>query len=388
MKKIYSLLMAAAILVFTGTAVFSQSGIKDIDKSEMVGIREGEKIEKDLFIATGAFTNKGEVRGELFCASNSFYNFGIVSGDIIAAASYIRVDGSVGADVRLASERVEVGGIIAEDATIFARAVEIDGTIGRTLSVAGKELSMNGSIGGDIRGAVKTLVIDGVVNGDVGIEADNIRFGPKARIEGDFIYRSNAEISIPEGVVIGKVERRAPIFDGNVDMDKFERESRKYSMVSKILFGLGYVVATMVFYGLFRPFVESTSENIIKKPWYSMGLGFAAIIVIPVAAIILLVTIIGMPLAVLTFIGYGVLLYISKIPAAHVLGKFIFSGKSSYASFFTGMAIIMLIANIPYAGKLMSLIVVVLGIGSFFLTAFGKDNGNNVNREKIPPLGE
>ncbi len=388
MKKIYSLIITAVILVFTGTAVFSQNGINDIDTSEMIGIHEGEKIEKDLFIATGAFTNKGEVDGELFCASNSFHNFGSVSGDIIAAASYIRVDGNAGADVRLASERAEIGGNISEDATVFARAVEIDGTIGNTLLVAARELNMNGSIGGDIKGAVKTMVIDGVVKGDVSIEADNIRFGPNARIEGDFIYRNNIEIRVPEGIVLGKVERRAPVFDGSIGMDKFERESRKYSLFAKALFGFGYIAATMAFYALFKPFAERTSENIIKKPWYSLGLGFAAIIVIPIAAVILLVTVVGMPLAILTLVGYGVLLYISKIPVAHVIGRFIFGGKSPYAGFFIGMATIMLIGNIPYAGKFMSLVVNVLGVGAFFLTAFGKENRNKGKKEEILPLGE
>ena len=106
----------------------------------------------------------------------------------------------------------------------------------------------------------------------------------------------------------------------------------------------------------------------------SLGLGFALLVTIPVAGIVLLITLVGLPLGILTLILYAVGLYLCSIPVAAYVGQRVLdfarlAGRSILIwSFLVGTVLLWLVFLIPWFGSLLKLLVVIAGLGTITLT--------------------
>ena len=55
------------------------------------------------------------------------------------------------------------------------------------------------------------------------------------------------------------------------------------------------------------------NKTIKKSFWKSLGIGFLILVAVPIASVILLVTVIGIPLAVIAVLAYVILLIVSRV---------------------------------------------------------------------------
>ena len=79
------------------------------------------------------------------------------------------------------------------------------GSIGGDLTLAGETLVLDGPVSGDIKGAMRVFDLNSRVDGAVHIALEEAKVGPKARIDGDLDYESEARIPALEKVVRGAV---------------------------------------------------------------------------------------------------------------------------------------------------------------------------------------
>jgi len=98
--------------------------------------------------------------------------------------------------------------------------------------------------------------------------------------------------------------------------------------------------------------------------------GFVVFVCVPIAVVILLISVIGIPIAVIGIFAYAVLIYIAKIPVATFLGERIMKtlGKDGQPSLIwsmlLGLVVLTLILNIPYLEWLIYLVVLFSGLGA------------------------
>ncbi|MEA2265164.1 MAG: hypothetical protein QOE27_747, partial [Solirubrobacteraceae bacterium] len=95
--------------------------------------------------------------------------------------------------------------------------------------------------------------------------------------------------------------------------------------------------------------------------------GILLFILLPILAVVLLVTVVGTPLGIGLLLALGPLYAIAYIASAIVLGSRIRKAGGVIGGFVIGMLVLRVIALIPILGGLVSLLAVIFGLGSLFV---------------------
>jgi hypothetical protein len=109
-----------------------------------------------------------------------------------------------------------------------------------------------------------------------------------------------------------------------------------------------------------------------------MGVGFLVTIAAIPGVILLLITVVGIPLAGLVLFMLLIYGYLAKVVVGYALGRWMsakFNWKMTpYTEFALGLLIIYIIKLIPVVGFLAGLIVFWIGLGALTLKVFSKVN--------------
>jgi hypothetical protein len=103
----------------------------------------------------------------------------------------------------------------------------------------------------------------------------------------------------------------------------------------------------------------------------SLGVGFAILVAIPVAIFLCSLTVIGIPLGILTFMTYVFGLYFSKVFVGAVVGQALLqrnprNRQDALLALFAGLAVFFFAVNLPYAiGFVVHCLVFCVGLGAF-----------------------
>jgi cytoskeletal protein CcmA (bactofilin family) len=310
------------------------------------------------FLAGGAVELSGHVRRNAFVSGGDVTVGGSVGRNLFAAGGQVRLEGAVDGDARVAGGTLRV----ATEARVTGNA-----------TLAGGSITVDGAVGGDLNAYGEDVVLNGRVDGDVRLAGDDIRLGPGARIGGELWYRSGDEIVVAPGAqVAGGIKE--------VASDRaWRRAAHGAAIVGGTAISLGVVLLGAVFVLGMPRFTREAASAVRSKPWQSLGLGCAMLIGIPVALAMLVLTIIGIPLAVLLAFAYGALLILGYLVGAIFLGDFalgrIDAGKLDsgwWRALFLLLAIIAIaiVKQVPVAGPLAAMLLFLAGLGALTLRAW------------------
>ena len=123
-----------------------------------------------------------------------------------------------------------------------------------------------------------------------------------------------------------------------------------------------------------------------KRPWQTLGWGALILIATPIAAIIVMITVIGLPLGIISLILWGVALYLSQIPVALLLGRLIIRQNRELDSkgimigaLALGLFVLFVLRLIPIVGWIIGLLVIAFGLGTL-ITSIGTVRFESVER--------
>ncbi len=269
---------------------------------------------EDQYLAGRSVNVLAPVNGDLVTAGQRVTVEQPVSDDVIAAGERIAIRAGIGDDVRLAGRQVDLAGAIADDAVVAGETVTLAPgiRIGNRFWVAGRLVEVGGEVGGELRAAGQSIVISGSVGGDAILLGEEIEILPNARIDGNLVYRSNQEAIIADGAVIaGSVERKP------LDMPDRPEVPMWPGALGTLL---SLLVCLGVLYWLFPSWMRGTDGRITGEPFRALGIGLVVVLVMPVLAILLLVTVLGIPLGLLLLLLYPVILFIGFAAGIHWLG--------------------------------------------------------------------
>jgi hypothetical protein len=123
---------------------------------------------------------------------------------------------------------------------------------------------------------------------------------------------------------------------------------------------VGWVILT-----LFPSFFQ-TSTQAVGSGWRSFLLGIAVLAGVPVAMILLAITLVGLPASIMLLMAYLVAIYLSKIWVGAFLGRMLLKPVGSTRSdWMLGLLILTVVGYIPYLGGLLRFGMVCLGLGAF-----------------------
>lgn len=328
----------------------------------------------DRFTAGGSALVDQPVGGDLFVAGGKVEVRADVAGDLVATGGSVLIRAPVGQGVYAAGGELEVDGAVARNVRIAGGRIEL----GRAARVAGNLSAMGGRIelAGDVRGYVQIaggqVRIDGPIGGDVEIAAGKVALGPNARIAGALRYTSEAALEAdPAAQVAGGIERV-----GASQQRVGEREASRHRYTGGWIWTLGLIALAALLVYAVPGFYERVSTTARTHFGMSALLGFAALACIPVAAVIALVTIVGIPVGVLALLAYPIVLIVGYAGSAIALGDAALlrwrgnlggSALRRAGAAALAMLIIAACARIPFVGGFVVFVAMIAGVGALTL---------------------
>jgi hypothetical protein len=210
--------------------------------------------------------------------------------------------------------------------------------------------------------------LNGPIGGRVDLSpVENLVLGPRANIGGDITYESTRELGREPGAQVGgRVSRREP---------PPQRHPEPAERLGGILSGILAVTAFGAGALVLAPRTTSAAASAsVHQSLLSLGWGFGLLVAIPMVAGMLLITIIGIPLALILIAGYAVLLYASQAVVALGLGRLLLSQLRpvegygwSVAAVLLGALVVGALRSVPVIDTIATLAVVLLGLGGMWI---------------------
>lgn len=389
------------LLVFFGVlalaAPFLAHGA-EIKVNQSYFLNKGETVNQNLYFAGQGANIAGDVNGDVIAVGGVVGVPGNVSGDVVAAGGRVNVLGNVGGSIFAAGGTVEVSGSVANSVRAAGGTLTISGTIGGDLLVGGGQVivlpdavikgdlilgggnvDIEGKILGNIKSQARRLTINNEVRGTTDLNVENLFLGPKAVLAQGLTYHSYTE---------AKIDPAAKI-NGPLNFDKKTTPSVNASAG----WGIGALLGAFFFYKLlsliaigliFVYFFKKSSGAIVHESmasWKNLWRGFAFLILTPVLAVLLMATILGIPLGILAFLVYGLVIIISSVFASVAAGawlqKWIWKmDKFDWKTVLLGVVALMVVGWIPIVGWIASLLLFLSVLGSsvhYFREVFAKE---------------
>jgi hypothetical protein len=286
-----------------------------------------EETDDDVVVSGGLVQLDAPV-GSLMAAGGSVVVNAPVRGDVVAAGGSIHINAPVGGKVFLAGGTVVINATIARNALVYAGNVEI---------------TPESVIGGDAVISGGTVTHRGEVRGTLSV--------------------SSQEFSRTGGA-------------GTVHfVPTHERPGTLGGMFSLALlfFSIGLMVLGLVLIRVAPGPFFSTVKMVREQPLVKGVVGLAGILGGIVLVVLLAVTIIGLPIALLGIFGWCCGLLLSTLFVSAALGQALAGGMNwnlrEWQVFIIGFVILQLLFRVPYLGLVILAAAACLGFGALIYAA-------------------
>jgi cytoskeletal protein CcmA (bactofilin family) len=342
------------------------------------GVRAGERSDSyrqgdDRFVAGDSALVAEAVKGDLLAASGELRITAPVAGDVIVVGGTLRIDAAAGQDVYAGGGQVSLEGTVARNARVAGNSVSVgpQARIAGNASLAGRRVEMLGAIGGYLQAAGARVLIDGRVDGDVEAAAGELELGPRARIGGKLRYRSGEPLRQDASAQVqGGIER--------LELPVRPAAKRARAPAAFGFWTLGLMAMAALLVAALPGFFGRVADAARARFGWSLLAGFIALASIPAAALVLLVSVIGIPLALLAVLGYFALLLVGYVAAGIALGDSVLrrwfaarAARKGWRALFAALGVLAIgiVALIPWLGALVAFLALLAGMGALLLQA-------------------
>jgi hypothetical protein len=367
-----------ALFVFALIFILFNPGFAIILRSDdETTVAADEIIDDDVFIFGEDIVVKGMVNGDLVAFGSKVEIDGIVNGTIVAGGSNVAISAIGVRSIWAGGSNIDISAEVQNNVVIFGGTLKVteDAVIGKELKGFGGSLHVHGDVGGSIDAGAGTFEFSGTSD-DLTVNADDITIRESAHIYGDLTVKSEKPADIESGAIV-----TGEIIYQKVDTD--DEDAKEFFAFApllaffvtmwKILCFVAKLIVGIVIIAVSQRFVRRVVNSLTKMPWISLLVGFLALIVIPIAIVIILMLVIGFPLAVFggffyTAIWYLSAIFVSCFAGEKVIQLFKKEGTISlYPSFILGFVLIALIGLIPIIGFVLKLSVLLFGVGMLLI---------------------
>ena len=347
------------------------------DKDDYYEGDSEEYIDGDLYNMDNSVDVKTDVNGNVFVMGETvnFENI-YVEGDVFVLAKKVNFNNSI------------VNG------SVFALAQEIkfDANAYDVYALGEKVIfSENSYIGRTVRASAKNLELNGSIDANAYITAENLVISDDTIISGKLSYTSEKAGDISEKAQIGSVEF-------NQSTQPETEATAEFFGLSILMEAVSYVFKVAIISALIIAFCNrfvkiSKEEKVGKTLIKSLGSGALALILTPCIALALICTVIGTGFGIVLMGAYAIVLFFASAIASTGIAVNLFNTKINSklglwgASLGTAL-VIWCLGQIPAIGWLISLFVILIGLGLLTKTIFYKENDKKVKGKKDRKVAE
>ena len=326
----------------------------------------------DVVFAGEEQSLSGEIDGTAFLAGASPVNSADVKGILFEAGNTVSAGGS-GEYAFVAGNVVTVSGTILRDGFVGGKSISFTGDCARDLLAAGETLDFRGTVGRDLTAGGRSVVISGHVGGDVLLSAEQITVTDDAEIEGTLHYNASAAISAP-AEILSRAEVYAETHEDNGEAAAQPKSPSILSIARSCLFRFAGLLIIAYFLLWVTPLWEKLDADYTGKSFGSYaktaGIGFAVLAGLPLAAIILMITGVGLRAAFVLLPVYMAALLAAPVFLGFFVGALLWrkalkKTRNYWAELAIGLLVWAVLAAVPYVSAVLKLVSLVLGLGVF-----------------------
>lgn len=249
---------------------------------------------------------------------------------------------------------------------------------GEAVAIMG-DLRIDGEVRRDAVAVMGSVTINGKVGGEVVAVMGDVVLGPNAEVDGDVVAIGGTLQRDPGAIVGGEVTR---VGVGKLSVAKLQTPSAlrawwDHALGHGALFGVGAglgwlavpVLLALGFYALlalvFPGGIQSTGDMLVQRPGAVVLSALLTLMALPVLFILLLITVVGIPVALLGLpAGIVVGVMFGKAAIYGLVGRKLMQNRAPLAvSVLIGGIVFALLFAVPVAGLALAALTAALGLG-------------------------
>lgn len=276
----------------------------------------------------------------------------------------------------VASENVVVTGTENQDVVVLGSKIAIFGTINGNLLVLGRTVIIEpgAHISGYMIIGGERIEILGRVDGEMRAMGNQVIVGDKASVGGN-LWVDATKISVSDRARVGGEKKINEIKANGRTATGFRQGwtnvrnqvERAWGFFSIIGF-LGKILLMLILVRVFGKQIAKLTKLATEDFWLTLLSGLVKLVLTPIAIVLLLITIIGIPVALAVLLAFGLSIFLAEYISAAVLGQVLvmkgwLKNDNPYLQAVAGLAALGIIAWIPFVGWLVKFVAFLIGLG-------------------------
>lgn len=330
-----------------------------------VTIKANEVVDDSLFLGAEVVTIDGTVNGNLVAFSDTVKISGTIKGNLITAAENVTVTGTVGGSMILMASDIDVSANIAGDAVTAADRVSFssEARVNGNTAVAAKSITFAGQTERDFYTAAERITMNGTVGRHLEAWGDKLALGEEARIGGNVRFRAEDDDELTQSP-LSRV-------DGEVEVIGVTYERTNRYLTGEFYVGQMLLLIASLLFGLvlfwLLPNLRDVEVGDGLDGAKSAGIGLITIVSLPIIAIMVAFTVVGLPFTIIGLVGWIVLMYIAKIVVAGYIGSLLLAdserANNAFMVLLVGLVPIYIAINLPFIGGILGFLLTIVGAG-------------------------
>lgn len=397
MKNLYRLLPRYFFILSFWTLVYLPGYALRVDYGNTVVI--SQPTYENLYIAGGTITINAPVHGDLVIVGGTVIINDSILGDILIGGGNLTLNGFVSSDVRGMGGEIHLSKNVEGDVLLAGGTLEIEkNVIIGNLIAAGGKVTLDGMVIKDVKMAAGEFVFNGKIGGIMDFRGDKITVngevgGPSSLaastaiiIRESAIFRSDVRYWVPgtEPAFGSSLANTKAIMDPSLKMN----EKRWYYLGwGSILFLIWYMgMALLMIMAIQYFFSRTMHQAAITGAQYSMKAffrGLVFLLLMPISILILLVTVIGIPIAVILMFAFIALIILASCMVGSTAAHWYNDRYANHWTFwpmvfasFGFFILFKLISLTPLIGWLFTMIAVCTVFGAILMNIKWKRSGS------------
>ncbi len=370
LRKLVIILLAASVVVslLPHTVYASENFLS----GDTVHLTSDKTITTDYYAAGATNVVDGTINGDAYLAGGTVVVNGTVFGDVLVAGGNISINGKVAGNVRAVGGQIVITGEVDRNVTVAGGSVTIQkpALVHGSLTNASGNLSILAPVekGAVIAGG--QVSINSVIGGDVRASVEQLNVMQNADINGELQYWSSNQahivpFTIKNNATYHKTEIKAKNYKGPTP----QQVGKAVMSFGIFMFLVNLAIAFAIGVFLLRlvpVFMQSVRTTITEDTLTSLFIGLIAVILLPFAAFVLLVSVVGIPFVFLLGAIFILILLANQIFVGYAIGKKILPQRNELA-LLLGLIIYEVASAVPIIGWMFSSIALFIGLGALIV---------------------
>ncbi len=369
-------LLNCCLIVLLAAGIVTSAGASERLAGQNITVPAERTIADDLTVAGSNLLIQGPVQGDVIAAGANVAVSGPVAGDGLLAGATVTVSGPISDDLRAMGGTVTVTAPVGDNLSLAGSTIVLgtDVRVSRDAALAGASVTLRGNVGRNLLLAASNAEITGTVNGDVQARTERLVLGPGAVVRGDLVvYSPTPPVISPEARVLGRMVHQ-PAQAGQQRPSAGEQVANWFG--SWLLQFLWVFILGSLLIALTPNTTERVAATMVSRVGPTLATGCGGCVLIPLAAFLLIVTIVALPIGFILLVTYVALLVLAGVYVAYRVGKWVGdwlarrqgrSEISPYVKMALGALIVTFLTSLPIAGPVFQVLVTLVGLGALLL---------------------